>query len=155
MKPETRKALEELAEADERSLGNYINRVLDQHVAQHGRVVDLARRRKWTSDWRQIGETTDASRFRIGRHLPNAAQSASANGGKKTIMKTAKPFRTEDYLDSPDAVGSYIVELLLSLPWDQRAAAFDAVQYNGIFCVHCGLGSEDAPNKNCHCTNDE
>jgi predicted HicB family RNase H-like nuclease len=46
MKPETRKALEELAEADERSLGNYINRVLDQHVAQHGRVVDLARRRK-------------------------------------------------------------------------------------------------------------
>ena len=46
MKPETRRALEDLAEADERSLGMYINRVLDQHVAERAKVVDLARRRK-------------------------------------------------------------------------------------------------------------
>ena len=46
MKPETRKVLEELAESEDRSLSNYVNRVLDQHVSERARVVDLARRRK-------------------------------------------------------------------------------------------------------------
>ena len=43
MKPETRKALEELAQDEDRSLGNYINRVLDQHVAANSKVVRLRR----------------------------------------------------------------------------------------------------------------
>jgi hypothetical protein len=46
IKTRTLLALQALADADDRSLSAYINRVLDQHVAQHGRVVDLARRRK-------------------------------------------------------------------------------------------------------------
>lgn len=48
-----------------------------------------------------------------------------------------------------------IMDLLLELPWDERADTIGYVQCNDVFCTYCGYGERDAPNRNCQCTNDE
>ncbi len=48
-----------------------------------------------------------------------------------------------------------IIQLLLALPWDERAECFSEVRWNGIFCCACGMGSPASPNANCQCQNDE
>ena len=70
-------------------------------------------------------------------------------------MKIAKPFRVEEYLDNPEAVASYIVELLLTLPPGQRVDVFSSVRYNDTFCPLCGVGDTENPNTRCQCWNDE
>jgi hypothetical protein len=48
-----------------------------------------------------------------------------------------------------------ITDLILSLPWTERAEVFSAVRYNDVFCVYCGWGERDQPNPRCQCENDE
>jgi hypothetical protein len=46
-------------------------------------------------------------------------------------------------------------QVLLDLPESERKDVLAALQYNGIFCWHCGYGSHEHPNADCQCWNDE
>lgn len=48
-----------------------------------------------------------------------------------------------------------IMDALMALPWQDRAEVWKAVEYNDIFCVHCGYGDTDHPNASCQCQNDD
>jgi len=48
-----------------------------------------------------------------------------------------------------------IMEALLALPPARRAEVCDALRYNDVFCVYCGRGSRERPNRRCQCMNDE
>ena len=56
--------------------------------------------------------------------------------------------------EKKDPIATAIVEILLMLPADRRGAVIDAIQYNGLFCWHCGIDYNE-PFEICHCTNDE
>ena len=47
-----------------------------------------------------------------------------------------------------------IIDILLKLEPHERAEAFSAVRHNGLFCVACGYGEPEHPNKFCQCEND-
>jgi hypothetical protein len=48
-----------------------------------------------------------------------------------------------------------IFDTLISLPWIDRRAVFEAIEYNDTFCPHCGFGEVETPNERCYCQNDE
>ena len=48
-----------------------------------------------------------------------------------------------------------ILVLLLDCPEQERALLCASLQYNEVFCWHCGYGSRETPNANCQCGNDE
>ena len=54
-----------------------------------------------------------------------------------------------------DEAAEKIIDIFLALPWETRSRAISAVQYNDIFCWHCGMGSREHPNPDCQCWNDE
>jgi len=48
-----------------------------------------------------------------------------------------------------------VMDLLLQLSPSQRSEAFRDVRCNPIFCVECGIGSDEQPNRNCQCWNED
>jgi hypothetical protein len=58
---------------------------------------------------------------------------------------------------NPEAQAAYnkIFEIVLALPPDDRVDVWSSVTFNGVFCVHCGIGNVESPNPRCQCTNDE
>lgn len=44
---------------------------------------------------------------------------------------------------------------MLSLLPEERQEMWRKLKYNEYFCVECGYGSVEHPNKNCQCWNDE
>jgi hypothetical protein len=48
-----------------------------------------------------------------------------------------------------------IVDLFLSVPWQQRETVISYVRNNPYFCFECGYGSKENPNPGCQCWNDE
>lgn len=52
-------------------------------------------------------------------------------------------------------VAEKIIEALLALPEDDRAAAIAEIHRNDIFCWQCGYGTREEPNRHCQCWNDE
>lgn len=48
-----------------------------------------------------------------------------------------------------------IIDLLLAIPFGNRPYVLDMIRNNGIVCLHCGLGSKERPNLNCHCENED
>lgn len=45
-----------------------------------------------------------------------------------------------------------IMAVIASLPWQERAEVFSAVEHNDAICVRCGIATEKF---GCHCQNDE
>jgi hypothetical protein len=57
--------------------------------------------------------------------------------------------------DRQEAIVAVIEGLLLSLPERERREVWATVEYNDVFCTHCGTGSRAEPNPRCQCTNHE
>lgn len=58
-------------------------------------------------------------------------------------------------MDSVEAIAAEIIAKLVGLEPEDRETVFNRIEFNGIFCVHCGYGSVASPNVNCQCTNDD
>jgi hypothetical protein len=58
---------------------------------------------------------------------------------------------------TPEGQEAYnkVFAIMLALTADQREAVWFSITHNGVFCVHCGIGSVESPNPRCQCTNDE
>lgn len=54
-----------------------------------------------------------------------------------------------------DLVLALVIDALLQLDPKDRAEVVHNVKRNGIFCVECGTGSDDKPNGNCQCWNED
>jgi hypothetical protein len=48
-----------------------------------------------------------------------------------------------------------VMNILLAVPWNERAEIVAAVRNNDIFCTYCGVGTRLKPNPNCYCNDDE
>jgi len=61
----------------------------------------------------------------------------------------------EDLRPAQRMAAKIIFETMYALLWEQREEVWKRISHNGIFCVHCGIGSKEHPNPNCQCQNDE
>lgn len=48
-----------------------------------------------------------------------------------------------------------IMAMFLAVPEVGRSDVIDKIRYNNIFCMNCGTGSIERPNRHCQCDNDE
>jgi hypothetical protein len=57
--------------------------------------------------------------------------------------------------DEISKFANIIIDILLLAPEGVRREILGEVNANGIFCPYCGFGSEEHPNPQCQCWNDE
>jgi hypothetical protein len=61
----------------------------------------------------------------------------------------------KDHLTNQFEIADKCIDLLLSLPYQDRKNTINLIQHNNIFCWHCGIGELNHPNARCQCWNDE